>query len=76
VNRPVVAKAHHFGDAAGVVSIGFDRPRGKESLSVPRLDAHDRYAGFSQSTMQPFQQRAGLDPGEVDCAGPLREPNY
>jgi hypothetical protein len=54
MNWPVVAETHHFGDAAGVVSVGFDRPGRQEALSVTHLDTYDGDTGFAQPAMQPF----------------------
>jgi hypothetical protein len=48
VYRPVVAEAHQLGDAAGVVSVGFDT-RGQEALAMARLNAHDRYTRLAKS---------------------------
>jgi hypothetical protein len=38
---------------------------------VSRLYANDRYTRLAKSPVQPFEQRTGLDPGEIDDAGPL-----
>lgn len=48
--------------------------REDEALRVPRLDTHDRYARLAKPPMEPLRQRAGLDPGKLDQAGPLRQP--
>jgi hypothetical protein len=39
-----------------------------------RVSIHDRYARLAKPPMEPLRQRAGLDPGKLDEAGPLRQP--
>lgn len=43
----------------------------EEALGMARLDAHDRYTRLAKSPVQPFRQRTGLDPGNIDDTGPL-----
>jgi hypothetical protein len=44
-----MAQAHHLGDAASVVLVGFDGARGKKALGMAHLNTHDRYARLAQS---------------------------
>jgi hypothetical protein len=74
VYRPVVAEAHHLGDAAGIIFVGLDRARGQKTLSVSRLDTDDRYARLTKPPVEPLRQRTSLDPGKFDHTGPLRQP--
>jgi hypothetical protein len=68
-----VAKPHHLGDAASVISVGLDRARRQEALGMARLDAHRGDARLAQPLVQPFRQRTGLDAGKINDAGPFRK---
>jgi hypothetical protein len=71
VYRPIMAQAHHFGDAASVVLICLDGARGQEALGMAHLNTHDRYAGLAKRLMKPLWQWTGFDSGERDITGPL-----